>query len=657
MSEIKLHRLSKIYKPTKGTESADSLVRSRAINSDERSRGMEILLQAQQNYAAGYRWRKDRERNKRYTYGDQWGDKICIDGVMMTEEEYIKRQGKVPLKTNLIRRLVKNVIGTYRDQQAEPICMARDRDEQQEAETLSTLLQYNMQLNRMDEVYARTMEEFLIGAFVVHKKSFGWRHDRMDCWTDYVAPNNFIPDPNMHDFRGWDCSFVGEIHDLSFGELCQQMATTPRDYAKLAEIYKAARNARANTTYWDDFGYSRDTMARDFLYPRDPNRCRVIEVWRKESKPRYRCHDFATGTIEKIDIEDAAVVALENQRRWEQAQKEGIPYEEVPFISMEWFMDDYWYYYFLSPMGDILREGETPYAHKSHPYVFKPYPYTDGEIHSFVSDVIDQQRYINRMIILQDMIMGASAKGLLMVPDDVVPDDEDPKEWADTWTKFNGVMFYKVKNHGKVPQQVAANSTNIGVHEFLALQMKSMEDVSGINSALQGKASFAGESGSHAQAMQQNAATSLIDILECFHDFQSEAAYKDVKNIQQCYDDKKVLNIAGRNAKHFDVNPHKVLNAEVDISISPSKKTPVYRAMANDFYLQLFQMQAIDLEQLLESVSDIPFSDDLLQSIRSRREQAEQGQLPQAMPPEQLQALQEGANMDAVNRIDAALRA
>ena len=75
----------------------------------------------------------------------------------------------------------------------------------------------------------------------------------------------------------------------------------------------------------------------------------------------------------------------------------GMSMEEIPLIKAKWFMDDYWYYYFLTPFGDILKEGETPYEHKSHPYVFKAYPYIDGEIHSFVNDVIDQQRYTNRL--------------------------------------------------------------------------------------------------------------------------------------------------------------------------------------------------------------------------------------------------------------------
>jgi hypothetical protein len=80
------------------------------------------------------------------------------------------------------------------------------------------------------------------------------------------------------------------------------------------------------------------------------------------------------------------MVQAENMKRMEQAQRNGIPYNEIPFIKAEWFMDSYWYYYFLSPLGDILAEGETPYEHKSHPYVFKAYPFIDGEIHSFVSD-------------------------------------------------------------------------------------------------------------------------------------------------------------------------------------------------------------------------------------------------------------------------------
>lgn len=230
----KLHKLSMVVIPCADVE-ADSLQRSR-IRLDDRTRAQEILIEAQNYYNSMYRFRRDRERNKRYNFGDQWGDVVCVNGKKMSEEQYILSQGNVPLKNNLIRRLVRNVIGVYRSQATEPTCTARERDEQRQAETMSTVLQYNMQLNRMTELYARSLEEYLISGMIVHRKWYGWRNDKMECWTDYVQPNNFFIDNNMRDFRAWDCSFVGEIHDVSFEQLCEQFAKSPDDYAKLAEI-------------------------------------------------------------------------------------------------------------------------------------------------------------------------------------------------------------------------------------------------------------------------------------------------------------------------------------------------------------------------------------------------------------------------------------
>ena len=164
-----------------------------------RNRAFEVLWEAQQYWWAMETFRQDRERNKNYTYGRQWDDVICVDGVSMKEEDYIRKQGNVPLKNNLIRRMVQAVLGVYRSQAKEPTCTARDRDEQKYGETMSTVLQCNMQLNRMTRINARCMEEFLISGFVVQRKWYGWREDKLDCWTDYVQPNNFFIDNNMRD--------------------------------------------------------------------------------------------------------------------------------------------------------------------------------------------------------------------------------------------------------------------------------------------------------------------------------------------------------------------------------------------------------------------------------------------------------------------------
>jgi len=649
----KLIPMSRITPNTKNEEMDTVAFRA---NNFERRRAFDVLMEAQHYWNEMDQFRKDRQRNKRYTYGDQWDDKICVDGKTMTEEEYIKQQGNVPLKNNLIRRLVRNVLGVYRSQSKEPTCVARDRDEQKLGETMSTILQCNMQLNRMSEVYARTMEEFLISAFIVHRKSYGWRNGKEDCWTDYVQPNNFFIDNNMRDFRGWDVGCLGEVHDISFGQLCEQFAETPEDYQKLKEIYKWAARKEFLANYAERFGYSR-LNNYDFLFTSEPGRCRVIEVWRKEQKPRYRCHDYLNGDIYKIDEEDyyKDVVSV-NEQRMQMAEATGMPPEEVPLVKATWFMDDYWYFYYLSPFGDILKEGETPFEHGSHPYVFKAYPFIDGEIHSFVADVIDQQRYTNRLITLYDWIMRASAKGVLLMPEDSLPDGVSMEDIAESWAEFNGVIVFKPSKSGQIPHQVANNSTNIGITELLNLQLKFFEDISGVNGALQGKPGYAGTSAAKYNQETQNATMSLLDMLESFSYFVVDGAYKDVKNIQQFYDGKRVFNIAGKAGAQIEYDPKKIRDVEFDLSITESTSTPAYRQLANDVLMQLWQANAISVEQLLEH-GNFPFADELLQSIQSQKEQVQQGQTPQGVSPEIMQQAQQGANMQAVNQLHQALRA
>ena len=649
---VKLLQMSRIAPRHDEAAEIDSVVASRQFND---RRAFHLLMEAQHYWNQMDEFRKDRERNKRYTYGYQWDDVICVDGKSMTEEEYIKMQGNVPLKNNLIRRLVSNVLGVYRSQMKEPTCTARDRDEQKLGETMSIILQCNMQLNRMNNMYARTMEEFLISGFIVHRKSYGWRNNKVDCWTDYVQPNNFFIDNNMRDFRGWDVSVLGEVHDISFGQLCEQFATSPSEYRQLKDIYHLAANRDYIASFAERFGYSR-LENYDFLFTSDPGRCRVIELWRKEQKPRYRCHDYQNGDIFKIDIEDYREEVLEvNEERLRMAKAVGLPEEEVPLIKATWFVDDYWYFYYLTPFGHILREGETPYEHGSHPYVFKAYPFIDGEIHSFVADVIDQQRYTNRLITLYDWIMRASAKGVLLMPKDCLPEGVSIEDIAESWSEFNGVIVYEPSKTGQLPHQVANNSTNIGITELLNIQLKFFEEISGVTGALQGKPGFSGESAAHYNQQTENATKSLLDLLESFSDFVTEGAYKDVKNIQQFYDSKRVFNIAGKSGAQIEYDPKKIRDVEFDLSITESTSTPAYRHLANDILMQLYNAQAISVEQLLEH-GDFPFADELLQSIKSQKEQIQQGKVPDGISPQLMQQVRQGANMEAVNKLGAAMK-
>jgi hypothetical protein len=300
-------------------------------------------------------------------------------------------------------------MGVYRNGDTDFTAIAIDREEQIAAEMMTVTLQANREANRMNELEMRLFEEFLISGMVFLKESWGWRRNRKDTWSDIVNPEYIFFDGVMQDVRHWDCSIIGQIHDMTFNELTGTFAKNKEDYYKLTEIYKEARDINYLNSHYQNI-YSHNYERGDFFTPLDMTMCRVIEVWTKEQKPRYRCHDYLTGEYYKIEENEIGFIRQENEARFKVGLQEGIEKDDIPFIEAEWFIDDYWYYRFITPLGDILQEGETPFDHKEHPYTMKIYPFIDGKPHSLVEDSIDQQKFINELITLYIMMAKHSAK-------------------------------------------------------------------------------------------------------------------------------------------------------------------------------------------------------------------------------------------------------
>ena len=477
---------------------------------DKFAKDYSLLNEARLNWQRLDCFRKERMRCKRYCYGDQWGDPLFVDGQWMREENYIRSQGSEPLKNNLIRRLVKQVLGLYRSE-SKPLGVSCDN--KAAGKVLDKALGEVWRANSLDEVNARALEEFLISGLVVQRKTYGWRGGGGGCWTYNVRPDNFFIDSSAADCRGWDVKCLGEIHDMSFGELCAEFAKSETDVKVLADIYDKRLYGDRQGEVAGMLGLY-DGNADGFFRPADMSACRVYEVWQRKRMPGYLCHDREGGSLFWTARADEATV----------------------HGSMEWCVADEWHYSFLTPFGDVLAEGVTPYWHRQHPYVFKAYPFVDGEIHSFVADVIDQQRYTNRLITLYDWVMRTSAKGVLLVPEESVPDGYTIDDMADQWARFNGVIPVKSRNGAAMPHQVATNATNVGISELLQTQLGFMEDISGVTGALQGKASSASVSGTLYEQQTRNATLSQLDLLDSFRRFLHDGAYKDVCNILQFYD-------------------------------------------------------------------------------------------------------------------------
>ena len=397
-----------------------------------------ILQEAREAWANLAGFRKNRDRCRNYTFGRQWSDPVSTDSGIMSEYEYIVREGNVPLKNNLIRRIVRNVLGVFRKQLPD-LMLPYFSEIPEVAET-----------NSLEELFTRTMEEYIISGMAVHRKSFGLSDGRRGVRTDIVSPSTFFFTPSAHDLRGRDIDIIGQFHDVDFRQWCLEMVKTRADY-------NAARR----------------------LFKDEHRKLRVTEIWRKEVK-------FSGSS---------------------------------PIMV--------WRYYFYADDGRLLCRGDSPYLHGSHPYVVRCYPFLDGEIQSLVADMIDQQRYANRLITLYDWVVRSSAKGVLLLPEGAVPTSQ-LQAVADQWGKFNGVIVYRAQDGVPAPQQVSSNSANMGISQLLEIQLKMLEDVSGVNGALQGNLAASSVSGKLYSQQTENSLNSLSDLLHSFGCFIADSFDKDL---------------------------------------------------------------------------------------------------------------------------------
>ncbi len=148
------------------------------------------------------------------------------------------------------------------------------------------------------------------------------------------------------------------------------------------------------------------------------------------------------------------------------------------------------------------------------------YPLTDGEVHSFVEDVIDQQRTINRMVVLIDTMLATSAKGTLLFPVRRLPRGVTLDDVARLWSQPDSVV--PIDGQGEMPTQVVTNTSGSGAYQALQLQMQLLGDISGLSDAFLGRNVSAATGTDMYEAQVRNASLTLTDLLDTYTAFIGE---------------------------------------------------------------------------------------------------------------------------------------
>jgi hypothetical protein len=463
----------------------------------DNERHTKVLHAAYKAWMGAAGLRQARLRNKRFTYGDQWGDLVRDHtGRTLTEREHLANQGCESITNNLIRQLVKTIVGRFRSQY-----IKRDEDEQ-------SVLALIRNQNELDELDSRALEEFLISGCCIQRVE-NWHEpgESEHVRVENVNVNKVFAGP-MNDTRAWDCELIGQLHDLNIAQLLRRVANgNQRKAAWVRRLYTdGAENRQADFT--TRLGAD-SQLGADFWNARD-GKCRAIEVWTLESREVVVCHNRREGTL---SIEPASSAHRMKNRA---------------DVSMHWDIATVWHCRWYSPMGDLLAEYDSPWSHGSHPFVIKLYPLTDGEVHAVVEDIIDTQKHVNRMISLLDQVMRCSAKGVLLFPETALPDGWTWEDARRSWSSANGLLPYNPRFGDAKPEQISATGNNASAFQMIELQMKLFEEISGVSGALQGKSPTVNSANLY-QQQSENANIALSDVYDTFEAFRRQRDRKAVE--------------------------------------------------------------------------------------------------------------------------------
>lgn len=609
-----------------GQETTADSVKSRIRMSGTDKDNTILLARCEQAWLNLKDFRDTRLRNIRYVFGDQWGDYVNDGkhGMVKERERISRRTGGIVLQNNHLIKIVNTVAGLYAKTSTLPVCFARQKNADIKSRMMTNALQTNWENNQMRDLLTSQMYEFICGGLSVVSEEWSSHNGVEDSYTYFVNPSYFFFESKANDPRHWDDSLIGEIRDYTLGELAAELADSEYDYRQLEDIYAPWINRFDTSSVPQTERYKEEC----FDMPPAPNLCRTYHVWTLENKPRYRCVDImdTENPLYRIDTDQLKYIKQENAERLRMGMKQGIPQEEIPLIEYRYIIDQYWHFQMLAPDGRVLTEYDSPFEHRSHPYVYKLHYFINGNIIPFISVAIDQQRYINRLITLYDLAISSSVKGIKMIPKDCVPYGMTEQEFAERFIEIGNFIFYEPSKTGAKPEVITTNSTNIGIAEMLQLQLGFINDITSVSEALQGKTP-AGNTAAQRYAMEMNnSTTSISSLLTKFSTFENEIAQKKMKTIHQYYQSPRNISMSNSSgySQYGEYDPKEVQDIDFSVAIKESTESPVSRMMINDLLKELWTAGAISAEQMLQH-SYYPGSDDILQEIRSQREAVSQG--------------------------------
>lgn len=586
--------------------------------------------------------RRSRAKVLRFAYGDHYDDKILIKGKWMRQRDYLAAVGGMALQINQVKKVINSVAGLWTGEKNGPTATALNVNMRGYGEGMTEVLRTNYRINAMSVLGAEWLNEANVGGLAVAKTEYSGYlgGKKKDVCTKNVNTNMFFFESGMQDSRFKDLTLVGQLHEMAFNDLCASFAETPDQFAKLREWYASDSFSGLQPDAFDASDANREEDI-SFDRPRQRGFCRVIEVWTRERRPRY--HVLDTNSPEEpydINADDRELIAQierTNKERLAEGRKQGWKDEEIPLIEYKpyWFIDTYWYCRYLTPDGHVIWEGESTLPDRSQPYTIMAVPFANGRIVGHASDAVDMNIALDRALVVDDMVKRAGAKGVMMVPEDIVPDWMDWDEFAEQATSINGVVYYKPKPHGQTPEMIYSHSSTVDTTNMISLLSRLLEDSVSVSGALQGRAPTAGTAASLYAQQRQNSVTPLAPIMERFRIFMDEVAMKTLNYVQEYYTIQDYAEIVSSDELLQAMNLNLALMGDLKykVAIGPGMDTPQYRDQIQEDVMLGMQNGALTYADYIE-ILNRPYRAEIMRRIELHQQEMAQAQAAAALAGE-----------------------
>ncbi|MDR2684333.1 MAG: hypothetical protein LBB53_03000 [Prevotellaceae bacterium] len=635
----------KYGKSTKKTEKqqVQSVLRSTGVQNRS-----DLLYSAHAAWQSMSSWRDEARRNEEFIYGDQWLDATSeyfrdSFGVLRekaakkTERKALQEQGLNPPQYNILRNIVRTIVGNWLANKTLPVCIAQKDNNQEESEILTATLHAVLRKNEWHKLMFSQLTQTIITA--IAGLDITWSDLENDVKLEQINIFNFFIDNKTTDIRFRNCSLAGYFIDLTLDDLICAYANENKEREnRLRTLYSSDSQEHIIQNWVETFTGRR--FEKDFFISDTENSgmCRVFIVQTKEKVSGFEVRDRLTGKMPYLDIwTSEKEFEAENERRRAEQGAMGVLEENMLLLEYTRKSEMLTKFYHLTPNGEVLLETFNPYWHKNFSIQFEIYEFFIGKIYPFIKDVIDAQKQINQVIAMSQLLTRYGAKDIWFLHERIVNEYEGGEAELENRISKYGAVIKTKGNVGEVPPPVNVNTVSQAFTPLNVVQMylNLSEKVSGVFGALQGQSAHAGTPAQMYAMQTQNSAITLNGLYEAISGFTVRCAKIIVQLIQQYYTEERYI-FNQDKSKFIKYDPSRVKNIDFEISIAENTNTPAYRLMQNDILMQLKQFDTtnrLDLKGLVQ-VGNFPFKEELLQYLSEQEQAAAQMQQQQPIPPE-----------------------